>query len=70
MVGQLKQPVILSPLSESTNHRNDQNNHSNNHLSIEKLGNLKNGGILNQRLEIFFLSVFVFLEIEMVMINW
>ena len=40
VIGQLKQPIILSPLSK-TQSQNWSQNHSNNHL-----GNFQNGGIL------------------------
>ena len=49
LTGQLKQPIILSLLCQSPNHRNDHNNHGNDHLSKEKLWHFQNGGIFNKR---------------------
>ena len=49
LTGQLKQPIILSLLCQSPNHRNDHNNHGNDHLSKEKLWHFQNGRIFNKR---------------------
>ena len=49
LTGQLKQPIILGLLCQSPNHRNDHNNHGNDHLSKEKLWHFQNGGIFNKR---------------------
>ena len=73
LTGQLKQPIILSLLCQSPNHRNDHNNHGNDHLSKEKLWHFQNGRIFNKRYcrhwrYLFYLFLF-FRKLLRVMIN-
>ena len=49
VIGKMKHLIIL--LFKSNNHRIDHNNHSNNHLSKEKLGNFQNGYLYTRMYE-------------------
>ena len=49
VIGKMKHPIIL--LFKSNNHIIDHNNHSNNNLSKEKLGNFQNGYLYTRMYE-------------------